>query len=234
MTANRQRLSRLPEVEVRALGRRPFEATWRAMQRYTDQRGADTPDQIWYVEHPPVFTLGLNASREHLLAPGDIPVVQIDRGGQVTYHGPGQLMVYPLLDLRRADLGVRDLVTALERSVIDLLQQEGVEAASRPEAPGVYVHKRKIASIGLRVRRGASYHGMALNVDVDLEPFSRINPCGFQGLEMTDLARLGLSCDLQKVAAALQAHLLRNFQQAGSALRPDSRSTVPTSSQMPL
>src|SRR5690606_13436250 len=153
---------------IRRLGRREYEPTWRAMQRFTDERTLKTPDEIWFTEHPPVFTLGLNASREHLLAPGDTPVVQSDRGGPVTYHGPGQLMVYPLLDLKRASLGIRDLVTALEQSVVDLAQDVGIEAASRPDAPGVYVEGRKLASIGLRVRRGSSYHGMALNVNVDL------------------------------------------------------------------
>jgi lipoyl(octanoyl) transferase len=198
-------------IEVRSLGRQEFEATWRAMQRFTEERDADTPDEIWFTEHPPVFTLGLNASREHLLAPGNIPVVQIDRGGQVTYHGPGQLMVYPLLDLKRLSLHIRGLVTALERSVVDLAREFGLEAAGRRDAPGVYVDGRKLASIGLRVGRGASYHGMALNVDVDLEPFSRINPCGFQGLEMTDLKRLGVRDDLPSVAARLEEHLLRHF-----------------------
>ncbi|MEX2125637.1 MAG: lipoyl(octanoyl) transferase LipB [Woeseia sp.] len=181
------------------------------MQAFTDERDADTPDEIWFTEHPPVFTLGLSANREHLLAPGDIPVVQIDRGGQVTYHGPGQLMVYPLLDLKRSGLGVRDLVTGLERSVVELVSEFGIEAATRRDAPGVYVDGRKLASVGLRVRRGASYHGMALNVDIDLEPFSRINPCGFQGLEMTDLARLGLHFDLATVAERLQGYLLQHF-----------------------
>ncbi|HWM29408.1 MAG TPA: lipoyl(octanoyl) transferase LipB [Woeseiaceae bacterium] len=201
-------------IEVRFLGRQEFEPTWRAMQRFTEERGAATRDEIWFTEHPPVFTLGLNASREHLLAPGDIPVVQIDRGGQVTYHGPGQLMVYPLLDLKRSGLNIRSLVTALERSVVELAGEFGIEASSRREAPGVYVAGRKLASIGLRVRRGASYHGMALNVNLDLEPFSRINPCGFQGLEMTDLARLGVRFDLASAAERLQVHLLRHFTSA--------------------
>jgi lipoyl(octanoyl) transferase len=202
----------VPGIEVRSLGRQEFEPTWRAMQRFTEERSADTPDELWFTEHPPVFTLGLNANREHVLAPGDIPVVQIDRGGQVTYHGPGQLMVYPLLHLKRTDLDIRSLVTALERSVIDLVREFGLEAAGRRDAPGVYVDDRKLASIGLRVRRGASYHGLALNVNVDLEPFSRINPCGFQGLEMTDLARLGIRLDLRSVASRLQTHLLRHFR----------------------
>jgi lipoyl(octanoyl) transferase len=205
-----------PGIEVRSLGRQEFEPTWRAMQRFTEERDADTPDEIWFTEHPPVFTLGLNASREHLLAPGNIPVVQIDRGGQVTYHGPGQLMVYLLLDLKRSGFHIRGLVTTLERSVVDLAREFGLEAAGRRDAPGVYVDGRKLASIGLRVRRGASYHGMALNVDVDLEPFSRINPCGFQGLEMTDLARLGVLHDLPSVAARLKEHLLRHFSRSPS------------------
>lgn len=197
------------DMAVRHLGRQEYEPLWRAMQRFTETRDAATPDELWLAEHPPVFTLGLNARREHLLAPGDIPVVQIDRGGQVTYHGPGQLMVYPLIDLKRANLGVRTLVTALEKSVIDLVAAFGIEAACRADAPGVYVAGRKLASVGLRVRRGASYHGMALNVDLDLEPFSRINPCGYAGLEMTDLARLGVRETLPEVARRIEELFLR-------------------------
>ena len=180
-------------IIVRTLGRQAYEPLWRRMQAFTDERQADTADELWFCEHPSVFTLGLNARREHLLAPGDIPVVQVDRGGQVTYHGPGQLMIYPLIDIRRARLGVRDLVTGLEQSVVDLAADFGIRAAARPEAPGVYVEGRKIASVGLRIRRGASFHGMALNIDVDLEPFSRINPCGFRDLEVTDLRALGIT-----------------------------------------
>lgn len=211
MTVSPPSCRKPPGIDVRSLGRQAFEPTWRAMQRFTEQRHADTPDEIWFTEHPPVFTLGLNARREHVLAPGDIPVVQIDRGGQVTYHGPGQLLVYPLLDLKRAGLHVRGLVMALERSVVDLALEYGLEAAGRPDAPGVYVEGRKLASIGLRIRRGASYHGMALNVDVDLEPFSRINPCGFHGLAMTDLARLGVGDDLASVSVKLEAHLRQHL-----------------------
>ena len=181
---------------VESLGRQDYEPLWRRMQRITDERGPDTPDRLWFCEHPPVFTLGMAASREHVLAPGDIPLVQIDRGGQVTYHGPGQLMIYPLIDVRRAGLGVRALVSALENSVIELLAGADIEAVARRDAPGVYVDGRKVASIGLRIRRGCSYHGMALNVDMDLEPFTRINPCGMQGLEVTDLRRLGLEWSL--------------------------------------
>ncbi|HET6629689.1 MAG TPA: lipoyl(octanoyl) transferase LipB [Woeseiaceae bacterium] len=195
-------------VLVRFLGRQDYEPLWRAMQRFTEERGGCTPDELWLTEHPPVFTLGLNAQREHLLAPGDIPVVQIDRGGQVTYHGPGQLMIYPLIDLKRANVGMRALVTALERSVIDLVAEFGVAAECHAGAPGVYVGERKLASVGLRVRRGASYHGMALNVDMNLEPFARINPCGYAGLEMTDLARLGIRESLDDVAHRMRQILL--------------------------
>jgi lipoyl(octanoyl) transferase len=198
-------------IVVRSLGRRDYEPLWRAMQSFTNERADDTPDEIWFTEHPPVFTLGLNASREHLLAPGDIPVVQADRGGQVTYHGPGQLMIYPLIDLKRSKLGVRELVTALEQSIVDLAAQEGVSAIARKDAPGVYVDGRKIASVGLRIRRGASYHGMALNIEVDLEPFSRINPCGFDDLEVTDLRALGVSTDREEIRRRVQANLLRHL-----------------------
>src|SRR5262245_14556724 len=172
---------------IRRLGLVEYEPTWREMQRFTEERTAETPDEIWFLEHPPVFTLGMNGKREHVLAPGDIPVIQIDRGGQVTYHGPGQLVVYPLIDLRRAKLGVRDLVTALERAVIDYAATFDVTAECRPNAPGVYVAGRKLASVGIRVRRNGSYHGLAMNVSNDLEPFTRINPCGYEGLEMTRL-----------------------------------------------
>ena len=206
-----QHAGRERAVEIRSLGRREYEPLWRSMQAFTNSRGDETPDEIWFTEHPPVFTLGLNASREHVLAPGDIPVIQIDRGGQVTYHGPGQLMVYPLIDLRRAGLGVRDLVTALEQSVVDLAAQYNIVAASRADAPGVYVQGKKIGSVGLRVRRNSSYHGMALNVDMDLEPFTRINPCGFEDLEVTDLAELGVTKDLSELARDLEPYLLRHL-----------------------
>jgi len=175
----------------RWLGRVDYVPTWREMQRITDTRDEHTPDEIWLLEHPPVFTQGLNGNPGHVLAAGDIPVVQIDRGGQVTYHGPGQLVVYPLIDIRRAGLGVRDLVTALERAVIDYCASLRITAECRKNAPGVYVDGRKIASVGLRIRRGASYHGLAFNVNMDLEPFQRINPCGYAGLQMTQLAALG-------------------------------------------
>ena len=195
-------------VVVRWLGRVPYEPTWRAMQQFTEQRDADTPDELWLLEHEPVFTLGMNADPSHVLAPGDIPVVRIDRGGQVTYHGPGQLVVYPLIDVRRARLGVRELVTALERAVIELAARYRIAAACRAAAPGVYVEDRKLASVGLRIRRGGSYHGLALNVNMDLEPFARINPCGYAGLEMTQLAALGGPADVERAGRELAPLLL--------------------------
>jgi lipoyl(octanoyl) transferase len=184
------------------------------MQRFTAEREASTPDEIWFLEHPPVFTLGVSASRAHLLAPGEIPVVQIDRGGQVTYHGPGQLVVYPLIDLRRAALGVREFVSALESAVIALAADYGIAASSRREAPGVYVEGRKLASVGVRVRRGGSYHGLALNVALDLAPFGRINPCGYAGLQMTQLSELGGPGTVAECAAALEPHLRRTLRLA--------------------
>jgi len=195
-------------VKTSFLGRRDYVPLWHEMQNFTDERDATTPDEIWFCEHPPVFTLGLNASKEHLLAPGDIPVVQIDRGGQVTFHGPGQLMVYPLIDIRRANIGVRKLVTALEQSVVDLAAEYDVDAAARADAPGVYVDGNKLASVGLRIRRGCSFHGMALNVGIDLEPFTRINPCGYAELEMTDLHRLDIDLRLEETSERLLPYFL--------------------------
>jgi len=197
---------------VRELGFRDYVPLWREMQQFTNEREPDTADEIWLAEHPPVFTLGLNAAEEHLLAPGDIRVVQTDRGGQVTYHGPGQLMVYPLIDLRRAGLGVRAVITALERAAIDLLADLDLAAVCRANAPGVYVDERKVASVGLRVRRGASYHGMALNIDMDLEPFTRINPCGYRDLEVTDLRSLGVQSGRDELTAGLLNHLMPLLQ----------------------
>ena len=222
----------MTQLVIRELGLQVYEPVWHAMQDFTNTRDDSTPDEIWFTEHEGVFTLGLNTAPEHLLDTGDIPVVQIDRGGQVTYHGPGQLMIYPLIDLRRAGLGVRDLVTALEKSVVELVADYGIKAASRKDAPGVYVDGVKIASVGLRIRRGSSFHGMALNVDVDLEPFSRINPCGFRGLELTDLARLGADSDLALVRDKLLPLLLRHLRM-DHLLSSASRSGVPTSLQNP-
>ena len=205
----------IPAPVIRHLGLAPYEPTWRAMQRFTDERDASTPDEIWFLEHPPVFTLGLNASRDHLKAPGDIPVLQIDRGGQVTYHGPGQLVVYPLIDLKRRALGVRQLVVALENAVIEYLREFDVEAGGSRAAPGVYVNGAKIASIGLRVRRGASYHGLAFNVSLDTEPFRRINVCGYPDLAVTRLNDLGehrcASLTVGTAARGLEPHLLRRL-----------------------
>src|SRR5688572_9406724 len=184
------------------------------MQRHVDASGASTPDELWFLEHPPVFTMGMNARSEHLLAPGDIPVMNIDRGGQVTYHGPGQLVVYPLIDIRRAGLGVRDLVTAMERALIEYCASLGITAECRKNAPGVYVDGRKIASVGLRIRRGASYHGLAFNVDMDLEPFNRINPCGYAGLQMTQLADFGeKDATVESVGKAFAPHLTEALAQ---------------------
>ena len=178
-----------PVLQVRHLGEVAYEPTFERMKAFTDQRTADTPDEVWLLEHPPVFTQGQAGKAEHLLAPGDIPVVQVDRGGQVTYHGPGQLVAYVMLDIRRLGLGVRDLVSHLEHSVVDVLAQYNISAYPKPDAPGVYVEtdngESKIASLGLRIRRGFSYHGLALNVDMDLAPFQRINPCGYEGLAVT-------------------------------------------------
>lgn len=196
-------------MEIRRLGRAEYEPTWRAMQAFTAERDADTPDELWLLEHPPVFTLGLNAKPEHLLAPGDIPVVQIDRGGQVTYHGPGQLVAYVLLDIARRHLGVQRLVQLMEQAVIDLLAEHGVRGEGRRDAPGVYVDGAKLAALGLRVKRGRSYHGLALNVDMDLEPFGRINPCGYPGMRVTQLHDLGISLDLDAVSERLASHLAR-------------------------
>lgn len=177
-------------VLVRRLGRRAYEPVWRAMQRFTDTRGPETPDEIWWVEHDPVFTLGQAGRPEHVLAPGDIPVLPVDRGGQVTYHGPGQIVGYPLIDLRRARIGVRELVDAIEASVIDTLAELGIAGARRAGAPGVYVDGAKIMALGLRVRRGCAFHGLAFNVAMDLSPFARINPCGYAGLAVTQVSDL--------------------------------------------
>ena len=196
---------------TRALGRVAYEPTWRAMQAFTRARTADTGDQLWLVEHPPVFTLGLAGRREHVLDPGDIPVVATDRGGQVTYHGPGQAVAYLLLDLRRRGHGVRELVRRIEAAVIAMLADRGVEGRRREGMPGVYVGDAKIAAIGLRVSRGCTYHGVSLNVDGDLSPFGRIDPCGYPGLAATRLADLGIGDNVdaagRSLAQALERHL---------------------------
>ena len=200
-----------PEPVIRTLGRRPLPDVWASMQAFTAQRTAQTVDEIWFLEHPPVFTLGLRADRAHLLAPGDIPVVQIDRGGQVTYHGSGQLVVYTLIDLGRLGLTVRSLVQALESAVIDTVADYGVSAVARRDAPGVYVAGKKLAAVGLRVRRNCSYHGLALNVGMDLSPYERINPCGYAGLKPVQLADLCGVDDLARVQRDLTPHLLERL-----------------------
>lgn len=203
-----------PALQQRHLGLVEYEPTWRAMQRFTEERTASTGDEIWFLEHPPVFTLGLNGHREHVLAPGDIPVIQVDRGGQVTYHGPGQLVVYPLIDMRRLGIGIRELVIRLENAVVELCAGYGIEAAGRRDAPGVYVEGRKLASIGLRVRRGCTYHGLALNVLNDLGPFARINPCGYSGLEIVRLAELTDVASIDDVRAPFAAMIVRHLTAA--------------------
>ncbi len=194
-------------LRVRQLGLQSYEVAWDAMRAFTDTRDPTTPSELWLLEHPPVFTLGQAGRLEHLRSPGTIPVVRTDRGGQVTYHGPGQLVAYLLLDLRAAGLGVRPLVTLLEQAVVTLLAGWGIAAEARAEAPGVYVGGRKVASLGLRVRRGCSYHGVALNVDGDLEPFSRIDPCGYPGLAVTRLHDLGVDLGVAEVGQRLAERL---------------------------
>ncbi|WP_339081351.1 lipoyl(octanoyl) transferase LipB [Pseudomonas sp. TMP9] len=199
----------------RELGQVDYQPIWHAMQRFTDTRGVDTPDEIWLLEHSPVFTQGQAGKAEHVLFAGDIPVVQVDRGGQVTYHGPGQLVAYLLLDIRRSGMGVRDLVSRIERSLIDLLASYGVKAAAKPDAPGVYVDGAKIASLGLRIRNGRSFHGLALNVDMDLQPFQRINPCGYAGMAMTQLADQATeSVTIAQVSARLREQLVKHLDYA--------------------
>ena len=178
-------------LHIRHLGRQDYESVWHAMQAYTDNRDSDSNDELWIVEHSPVFTQGQAGKSEHILNPGDIPVIQVDRGGQVTYHGPGQLVVYPLIDIKRGKLGVRQLVNNIEQSIVDMLAMYDVNAYAKADAPGVYVDERKVASLGLRIRKGCSFHGLALNVDVDLAPFQRINPCGYAGMEMVQCKALG-------------------------------------------
>ncbi len=196
---------------VKQLGLADYEPIWRDMQAFTDARTADTADELWVVEHPPVYTLGLAGKPEHLLCPTDIPLVRTDRGGQVTYHGPGQLVVYLLIDFKRLGLGVRELVRRIENAIIAMLAECGIAAAGDVNAPGVYVQGEKIASLGLRIRNGAVYHGLSLNVDMDLTPFNWINPCGYQGLKVTRLKDLGVSLTVAEAAARLLPHLDREL-----------------------
>lgn len=196
---------------VRDLGRQTYEPVWRAMQRFTDTRTDGTMDEVWLVEHDPVFTLGQAGKPEHVLAAGDIPVVQIDRGGQVTYHGPGQIVAYPLFDLKRLKVGVRDYVCRIEQAMIDTLAEWNIEAQRKDGAPGVYVAGAKIGALGIRVRRGCTYHGLAFNIGMDLEPFLRINPCGYQGLQVVSLNDLGGPSGMDAVKPVLLEHLARQF-----------------------
>jgi lipoyl(octanoyl) transferase len=198
-------------LRLHYLGLTDYQATWRAMQQFTEQREEDTPDELWLLEHHPVYTLGLNGDIRHMIRATDIPVVKTDRGGQITYHGPGQLVAYVLVDLRRKNLGVKRLVSALENAVIGLLSQYGLSARTQQGAPGVYVDGRKIASLGLRVRKGCSYHGLSLNVSADLSPFSAINPCGYAGLEVTSLTALDVAVQPHEVAAPLTVEIMQTL-----------------------
>jgi len=194
-------------LKVRELGLRPYLETWMAMRAFTDRRASDTPDELWLLEHPPVYTQGLAGKPEHVLDAGEIPVVQTDRGGQITYHGPGQLVAYPLLDLQRLGVGIRNMVALLESVTIDVLADFGLKGQRRDGAPGVFVDDAKIASIGMKVRRGCTFHGLAFNVGLDLSPFSRINPCGFAGQPMTCLADLAERSDVEQVGRAFASGL---------------------------
>ncbi|MEF1202635.1 lipoyl(octanoyl) transferase LipB [Vibrio owensii] len=196
------------QLVVKRLGRQDYEPVWKAMHDFTDQRTDDTPDEVWLVEHNPVFTQGQAGKAEHLINTGDIPVVQSDRGGQVTYHGPGQLVAYFLINLRRKKLGVRDLVTHIENLVINTLKAYNIDSAARPDAPGVYVDGKKICSLGLRIRKGCSFHGLALNVNMDLGPFLRINPCGYEGMEMVQVSQVGGPEDIEAVEKQLIQELV--------------------------
>jgi len=196
---------------LRDLGRQPYEPIWRAMQRFTDARDAHTPDELWVLEHDPVFTLGQAGKPEHVLMPGAIPVIYVDRGGQVTYHGPGQIVVYPLLDIKRLNIGVREYVRRIEQAIIDTLLEWNIIAVRREGAPGVYVGDAKIAALGIRVRNGRTFHGLAFNVNMELEPFTRINPCGYAGLQVTSVADLGGPSSLETIKQVLLAELAAQF-----------------------
>lgn len=196
---------------IRDLGRQPFEPVWRAMEAYTDVRGDAGGDELWLVEHDPVFTLGQAGKPEHVLAPGEIPVVRTNRGGQVTYHGPGQIVAYPLVDLRRIGIGVREFVTRIEQALIDTMAHWNIQAVRREGAPGVYVAGEKVAALGLRVRHGCSFHGLAFNIAMDLEPFARINPCGYAGLQVTSMLKLGVADGMDAVKPILVAELSRQL-----------------------
>ncbi|WP_283745165.1 lipoyl(octanoyl) transferase LipB [Sideroxydans sp. CL21] len=201
-----------PSLHIKALGMVDYEPTWRAMQRFTDERTADTLDEIWLVQHPPTYTQGQAGKPEHLLNPTAIPVVKIDRGGQITYHGPGQIVAYLLLDLRRWKINVRELVRLMEQAVIDLLAEYGVAAQGREEAPGVYVGDAKIAALGLKIKKSCSYHGLSFNVDMDLSPFDNINPCGYEGLRVTQAIEVGIPVPWEELQAQLTQNLVHGLQ----------------------
>lgn len=198
----------MKQLEIKQLGKQHYQPVWQAMREFTDQRTNDTPDQIWLVEHHPVFTQGQAGKAEHLLNPKDIPVIQSDRGGQITYHGPGQIVIYTLLNLKRLTLNIRQLVTALEQSAIALLADYNITATANPKAPGVYINNEKICSVGLRVRKGCSYHGLAFNTNMDLSPFKQINPCGLKGITVTQLKHHHPNIDYSTVQSQLLQHLL--------------------------
>ncbi|HET9112852.1 MAG TPA: lipoyl(octanoyl) transferase LipB [Burkholderiales bacterium] len=204
----------MQEIIVRQLGRVDYAPTWQAMQDFTAQRKADTADEIWLLEHPPVYTLGQAGQRRHLLRDSGIPLVSIDRGGQITYHGPGQLVAYLLIDLKRRLYGVRDLVERMEQAIIDMLRERGIGAHRSEGRPGVYVDHAKIAALGLRIRRGCSYHGLALNIAMDLSPFQAINPCGYESLHVTQLRDLGVDDTIEEINCSLVGHLLENLSAA--------------------
>jgi lipoyl(octanoyl) transferase len=201
-----------PALHIRALGMVDYEPTWRAMQQFTAERTADTVDELWLVQHPPTYTQGQAGKPEHLLNPTSIPVVKIDRGGQITYHGPGQIVIYLLLDLRRWKINVRDLVRLIEQAVIALLAEHGVQAQGRTDAPGVYVNGAKIAALGLKIKNGCCYHGLSFNVDMDLTPFDNINPCGYQGLRVTQCLQLGIEPEFEALQGELTQNLVHGLQ----------------------
>lgn len=197
------------QIKLKYLGLSEYEPIWRAMQEFTDNRNKETLDELWMVEHPPVFTQGQAGKAEHILNAGDIPIIQVDRGGQVTYHGPGQIVIYPLIDLKRHKIGIKALVNGIEEALIQTMKEYGVIAKRKDKAPGVYVDEKKIASLGLRVRKGRTFHGLAFNIRMDLEPFLRINPCGYAGLEVTQLSDLDNSVEYQEVQQQLIENLCK-------------------------
>ncbi len=209
--SNKPKNSNEPDIIVRHLGLRDYEPVWHEMQQFTEQRSKNTADEIWLLEHPPVFTLGLNGKHEHILDAGDIPIIQCDRGGQVTYHGPGQLIAYLLFDLKRRNLGVKQLVNKIEQAIIDLLSDSGIKSQRRDKAPGIYIEDAKIAALGLRVRRGCSYHGLSLNIDMDLEPFTRINPCGYANLKAVQIHDVLPDSTIGDTSTALLKQLEKQF-----------------------